>query len=66
MKVIRIDNDRSRAKSFIILYMPLGHLAIINSDSEEKILLRMLQEGKIDVAWLGLHDYFEEGDWVNR
>ncbi|KAL6440356.1 hypothetical protein ACFW04_003123 [Cataglyphis niger] len=41
-----------------------GHLAIINSDSEEKILLRMLQEEKINVAWLGLHDYFEEGDWV--
>ncbi|XP_072753637.1 hemolymph lipopolysaccharide-binding protein-like [Anoplolepis gracilipes] len=41
-----------------------GHLAIINSDSEEKVLLRMLQEKNIDVAWLGLHDYFEEGDWV--
>ncbi|KAM0731903.1 Hemolymph lipopolysaccharide-binding protein [Formica fusca] len=41
-----------------------GHLAIINSDSEEKILLRMLQEGKVNSAWLGVHDYFEEGDWV--
>ncbi|XP_029170634.1 hemolymph lipopolysaccharide-binding protein-like [Nylanderia fulva] len=41
-----------------------GHLAIINSESEEKILLRMLQEGNINLAWLGVHDYFEEGDWV--
>ncbi|KMQ94239.1 hemolymph lipopolysaccharide-binding protein [Lasius niger] len=41
-----------------------GHLAIINLESEEKILLRMLQEENIGVAWLGVHDYFEEGDWV--
>lgn len=24
----------------------------------------MLQEGKVNEAWLGVHDYFEEGDWV--
>lgn len=41
-----------------------GHLAIINSESEEKILLRMLEEKSIDAAWLGLHDCFEENDWV--
>ncbi|XP_032686805.1 hemolymph lipopolysaccharide-binding protein-like [Odontomachus brunneus] len=41
-----------------------GHLAIINSASEEKILLRMMQEKSIGEAWLGLHDLYEEGDWV--
>lgn len=24
----------------------------------------MLEEKNINAAWLGLHDYFEEGDWV--
>lgn len=41
----------------------LGHLAIINSNSEEKLLLRMLEESKIAQAWLGIHDLYEEGDW---
>ncbi|XP_011642303.1 hemolymph lipopolysaccharide-binding protein-like [Pogonomyrmex barbatus] len=41
-----------------------GHLAVINSDSEEKILLSMLQEKNIDAGWLGVHDLYEEGDWV--
>ncbi|XP_011341206.1 hemolymph lipopolysaccharide-binding protein-like [Ooceraea biroi] len=42
-----------------------GHLAIINSTSEEKVLLRMMQEKNISAAWLGLHDLYEEGDWVS-
>ncbi|XP_014487787.1 PREDICTED: hemolymph lipopolysaccharide-binding protein-like [Dinoponera quadriceps] len=41
-----------------------GHLAIINSISEEKILLRMLKERNIVEAYVGLHDLYEEGDWV--
>ncbi|XP_014482431.1 PREDICTED: hemolymph lipopolysaccharide-binding protein-like isoform X2 [Dinoponera quadriceps] len=41
-----------------------GHLAIINSAFEEKILMCMLQERNINEAWVGLHDIFEEGDWV--
>ncbi|XP_014480342.1 PREDICTED: hemolymph lipopolysaccharide-binding protein-like [Dinoponera quadriceps] len=41
-----------------------GHLAIINSVSEEKILLRMLEERNIVSCWVGLHDLYEEGDWV--
>lgn len=38
-------------------------MAIINSNSEEKILIRILEENKIFDAWLGIHDLFEEGDW---
>ncbi|XP_011699775.1 PREDICTED: hemolymph lipopolysaccharide-binding protein isoform X1 [Wasmannia auropunctata] len=40
-----------------------GHLAIINSNSEEKLLLRILEENKVTQAWLGVHDLYEEGDW---
>ncbi|EZA55159.1 hypothetical protein DMN91_000044 [Ooceraea biroi] len=40
-----------------------GHLAVINSNSEEKILLRILEENKVNQAWLGVHDLYEEGDW---
>ncbi|CAL1686626.1 unnamed protein product [Lasius platythorax] len=40
-----------------------GHLAVINSNSEEKILLRVLEENKVNQAWLGVHDLYEEGDW---
>jgi len=36
---------------------------VINSNSEEKILLRILEENKITQAWLGVHDLYEEGDW---
>ncbi|XP_032680713.1 hemolymph lipopolysaccharide-binding protein-like isoform X2 [Odontomachus brunneus] len=41
-----------------------GHLVIINSNSEEKLLLRIMEERKIEKAWLGVHDQFEEGDWT--
>lgn len=44
--------------------MGLGQLAIINSIAEEKILLHILQDANITVAWLGIHDLYEEGDWV--
>ncbi|XP_018302025.1 hemolymph lipopolysaccharide-binding protein [Mycetomoellerius zeteki] len=40
-----------------------GHLAIINSNSEEKLLLHILEENKVNQAWLGVHDLYEEGDW---
>lgn len=39
-------------------------MAIINSNSEEKLLLRLLEENKVNDAWLGVHDQFEEGDWT--
>jgi hypothetical protein len=48
----------------LIFYMGLGQLAVINSFSEEEILLRMMQDKKINIAWLGIHDLYEEGDWV--
>ncbi|XP_011341207.1 hemolymph lipopolysaccharide-binding protein-like [Ooceraea biroi] len=41
-----------------------GHLAVINSISEEKLLLHMMEEKNISTAWLGLHDLYQEGDWV--
>ncbi|XP_011139851.2 hemolymph lipopolysaccharide-binding protein-like [Harpegnathos saltator] len=41
-----------------------GHLAIINSASEENILLRLMQKQNIAKAWIGLHDLYEEGNWV--
>jgi len=44
--------------------MGLGQLAVINSFSEEEILLRMMKDKKINIAWLGIHDLYEEGDWV--
>lgn len=28
------------------------------------MLLRLLEDDKIDKAWLGVHDQFEEGDWT--
>lgn len=45
------------------LPVDVGHLAIINSNSEEKLLLHILEENKINQAWLGVHDLYEEGDW---
>lgn len=41
-----------------------GHLAIINSAAEEMILIRMLKDKDITDGWLGLHDLYEEDDWV--
>ena len=38
-------------------------MAIVNSNSEEKLLLHILEENKINQAWLGVHDLYEEGDW---
>ncbi|XP_003701025.1 hemolymph lipopolysaccharide-binding protein-like [Megachile rotundata] len=48
-----------------------GHLAIINSDAEERALLDIFKRtGPIkgswvnDEAFLGIHDLFAEGDWT--
>lgn len=38
-------------------------MAIINSNSEDKLLLGILEENKVEQAWLGVHDLYEEGDW---
>lgn len=53
-----------RTEFFLIFYTLLGHLAVINSDFEEDLLLKMLNEKDINWAWIGAHDLFEEGDWV--
>ncbi|XP_054001318.1 hemolymph lipopolysaccharide-binding protein isoform X1 [Hylaeus anthracinus] len=41
-----------------------GYLAVPNSLDEETVLLKWLQAAKVDRAWLGIHDLFEEGEWV--
>ncbi|XP_076677817.1 hemolymph lipopolysaccharide-binding protein-like [Andrena cerasifolii] len=41
-----------------------GTLAIINSAEEEKMLLNWMQRENVYLTWLGVHDLFEEGDWV--
>ncbi|XP_043249693.1 hemolymph lipopolysaccharide-binding protein-like isoform X2 [Colletes gigas] len=41
-----------------------GHLAVINSLAEEAVLLRVLREANVVEAWIGIHDLFEEGEWV--
>ncbi|KZC07009.1 Hemolymph lipopolysaccharide-binding protein [Dufourea novaeangliae] len=41
-----------------------GRLAILNTDEEEKFLLEWIQREKVDEAWLGIHDLFEEGEWI--
>lgn len=41
-----------------------GHLAIINSVAEEKVLVNLLQQANLVEAWIGIHDLFEEGDWI--
>ncbi|XP_043269965.1 secretory phospholipase A2 receptor-like [Venturia canescens] len=42
-----------------------GHLAIIRTDEEEKIVLQMMTDKSVDTAWLGLHDVFENGVWIS-
>ncbi|XP_076235841.1 uncharacterized protein LOC143180179 [Calliopsis andreniformis] len=41
-----------------------GHLVILNSEREERILLDSMKKENISQAWLGVHDQFEEADWV--
>ena len=41
-----------------------GQLAIINSVEEEALLLNWAKREKVESTWLGVHDQFEEGDWV--
>ena len=39
-------------------------MAIISSIEEERVLLNwMIREG-VEFTWVGVHDHFEEGDWV--
>lgn len=42
----------------------LGHLAVIDSLTEERALLNMMQTRNVKRAWLGLHDLYQEGDWT--
>lgn len=46
-------------------YARLGHLAVINSAEEEQVLLGLLRENRMEQGWIGLHDIFQEGDWVS-
>ncbi|XP_076163717.1 hemolymph lipopolysaccharide-binding protein-like [Ptiloglossa arizonensis] len=41
-----------------------GYLAILNSLDEEKVLLKQMGMVNVGEVWLGVHDRFEEGDWV--
>lgn len=41
-----------------------GYLAIINSEAEEQLLLRLMKDNNIRTAWLGIHDLYQEGEWV--
>lgn len=41
-----------------------GILAIINSAEEEKKLLNWMKSQNMYLTWLGVHDLFEEGDWM--
>ncbi|XP_033338706.2 hemolymph lipopolysaccharide-binding protein [Megalopta genalis] len=41
-----------------------GNLAILNNAEEERYLADWLRKERVDRAFLGVHDQFEEGDWV--
>ena len=41
-----------------------GLLVIINSVEEEALLMNWAKREKVESTWLGVHDQFEEGDWV--
>ncbi|XP_029052995.1 uncharacterized protein LOC114880779 [Osmia bicornis bicornis] len=48
-----------------------GHLAIINSYAEQRVLMQLFNQsspviggGYVDEAFLGIHDLYTEGDWV--
>lgn len=32
--------------------------------AEERIIHSLMSEKKISIVWLGIHDLYEEGDWV--
>ena len=39
-------------------------MAIINSEEEEQLLLRLMKDNKISSAWIGVHDFYQEGEWI--
>ncbi|KZC07007.1 Hemolymph lipopolysaccharide-binding protein [Dufourea novaeangliae] len=41
-----------------------GQLAVLNTEQEEKFLKEWIQKENLDRIWLGIHDLFEEGEWV--
>lgn len=41
-----------------------ANLAILNSKLEETTLLTWMRSEGVERVWLGVHDQFEEGDWV--
>ncbi|XP_063986844.1 hemolymph lipopolysaccharide-binding protein-like isoform X2 [Diachasmimorpha longicaudata] len=42
-----------------------GHLLVLTSDDEEKVVLNMVNAAKDPDTWLGLHDLFVFRDWVS-
>lgn len=60
--VNRWDHDWNSARKFCS--DDGGHLAIINSDAEEQVLINLMKESNITIAWLGAHDLYKEGEWV--
>lgn len=49
----------------LLIFLDSGHLAVIRTDEEEKIVLQMMTDKSVDGAWLGLHDRFETGSWIS-
>ncbi|XP_076235829.1 uncharacterized protein LOC143180171 [Calliopsis andreniformis] len=41
-----------------------AELAVLNSLAEETMLIAMMRQSDVATAWVGVHDLFEEGDWV--
>lgn len=41
-----------------------GNLVVLNSLAEESVLLRVMREHAVNTVWVGVHDIFEEGDWI--
>lgn len=37
---------------------------MINSAAEEKRLLQIMKDNNIESAWVGVHDIYQEGEWI--
>ncbi|PSN42391.1 hypothetical protein C0J52_21653, partial [Blattella germanica] len=41
-----------------------AHLAVVNSESEARLLTSILPGYKDIFAWIGIHDFYQEGKWI--
>lgn len=41
-----------------------GHLLIINSDAESRVVVQLLQKHNVNSGWVGIHDHYEESEFV--